>query len=166
MRAYRLIIVLFILVTSCKTANLQTSDASSYEEDLSHLRPDISSDEKEEIKPTIISNDTVASNNELKIALDSVNSIIVKRNKSIAYIEGYTVQVYSGYDRDAASAAKSLIERLDESFEAEITYYQPTYKVKVGEYTNKLEGHKALESLKPHFPRALLLPARIKMNYE
>lgn len=169
MRIDRLIIAIFIVGFACKPANIQTSSVSSYEEDLSKLRPDIAKKEAviEENPIVIVTTDAATEpDNKLKVGLDSVNQIIVQRNKSVKYIEGYTVQIYSGFDREAATQAKELVSQLYDSIEAEMTYYQPNYKVKVGEYTNKLEGHKALNDLKPHFPRALLLPARIKTNYE
>lgn len=168
MRACRLIIPLLFLIASCKTASVSTNNETSYEEDLSYLRPSVSNEEINEVV-----SDTAKSTSEnsfvgqnIKPQLDSLNKIIIERNKQVEYIDGYTIQVYTGNNRNAASEARDKVLEIDDSMNPTISYYQPSCKVKVGQYVNKLQAHKILESLKPHFPRVLLLPERIKVNYE
>jgi septal ring-binding cell division protein DamX len=88
------------------------------------------------------------------------------RNQTVKYIDGYTIQIYTGNDRNEADQAKEQALSLDVALNPTISYYQPSYKVKVGQYATRLEAHKTYESLKKQFPRALLVPERIKVNYE
>lgn len=173
MRNHRLAFIalasLFIVALwGCKTSNVTSSSKDLYQEDLSGLRPELvpavaNSPEDTSSVDTEQESSTIAG---IKAELDSINQIIIERNKSVRYIDGYTIQVYTGNNREMASEARDLVISLDETLTPDISYYQPTYKVKVGQYINRLEAHKTFESLKPHFPRAVVVPERIRVNYE
>ncbi|MEO9475046.1 MAG: SPOR domain-containing protein [Cyclobacteriaceae bacterium] len=157
-----------VTLWGCKTSSVTSSSEDLYQEDLSGLRPELAP------AVTVIPEDSSTTDIEpensmiagIKSELDSVNQIITERNKSVRYVDGYTIQVYIGNNREMASEARDLVISLDESLSPDISYYQPTYKVKVGQYTNRLEAHKIYESLKPHFRRAVVVPERIRVNYE
>ncbi|MFY0599604.1 MAG: hypothetical protein JXR03_08020 [Cyclobacteriaceae bacterium] len=169
MRAYRLVFLFLISLAACKPTKVATDSGNAYEEDLSYLRPDISSiDVKPEsqLDSARLVTTNVDPEYDIKASLDSLNLIIIERNKSVNYVDGYTIQVYTGNDRTLATETLDAVNEYDDSLNPEISYYQPTFKVKVGHYTNKLQAHKVYETLKPHFPRALLVPERIKVNYE
>jgi predicted Zn-dependent protease len=167
MRAYRLIIPVLVLLVSCKSASVVTNTNDIYEEDLSYLRPDLAPPFEQVVSgpldETLVKVEFVDT---LKPKLDSLNEIIIERNKGNSYVDGYVIQIYNGNDREAAAEAQNLMLELDPSLNPVTAYYQPTYKVKVGQYTNRLEAHKVYESLKPHFPRATMIPERIKVKYE
>ncbi|MEP0368774.1 MAG: SPOR domain-containing protein [Cyclobacteriaceae bacterium] len=173
MRNHRLAFIgsaslLMVMLWGCKTSNVTSSSEDLYQEDLSGLRPELAPPLTDIPEDTSAADIKPASNMiaGIKSELDSVNQIIIERNKSVRYVDGYTIQVYTGNNRDMASEARDLAISLDETLTPDISYYQPTYKVKVGQYTNRLEAHKTFESLKPHFPRAVVVPERIRVNYE
>ena len=167
MRNYQLILVALVLtLVGCKTAKTTTSSIV-YEENLSSLRPDLTTEEspkKAESPSSKPSVDTEKYN--ITVELDSVNKTMIARNQAIRYRDGYTIQIYTGNSRDEADQAKTQALISDPSLSPVISYYQPSYKVKVGQYTTRLEAHKTYEALKKQFPRALLVPERIRVNYE
>ncbi len=168
MRHYRLIVMLLVVLASCKSSKISDQGSSGlYHEDLSHLRPDlmVEKPKNQEEEKTEITNEKLSDYN-LKIKLDTVNKHIVANNEAIKYIEGYTIQIYQGNDRNAADEAAAQASAFDETLEAKTTYYQPNYKVNVGAYTNKLEAYKAHQHLLEVFPNALLNPDRIAINHE
>lgn len=166
MRAHRLIIPFLVLIIGCKSSNVTTSSTNVYEEDLSYLRPDLSVTENLVEEKADTAQVIAEYVDLLKPKLDSLNEIIIERNKTNGAIDGYVIQIYNGNDREAAAAAQELAMELDSTLSPVTSYYQPTYKVKVGQYSNRLEAHKVFESLKPHFPRATMIPERIKIKYE
>jgi septal ring-binding cell division protein DamX len=168
MRNYRLIIFAIMLgMWGCKTSQTATSSGSAvYEEDLSALRPDLTVVKvPSELPVKPVSNKEIESLS-ISTELDSVNKMMAVRNQTVKYIDGYTIQIYTGNDRNEADQAKEQALSLDVALNPTISYYQPSYKVKVGQYATRLEAHKTYESLKKQFPRALLVPERIKVNYE
>ena len=160
--------MLSTILWSCKTNVVSTSSTDTYKEDLSVLRPDLSVNKKPESQSETITSANLNTIPDLSIKteLDSINKIIIQRNSEKKYIDGYTIQIYTGNDNEAAREAKELAMNLFPDLEPVISYNQPTFKVKVGSYQNRLEAHKVFQSLKEEFPYALLIPERIPIKYE
>ena len=112
------------------------------------------------------SNKDVVFKGNIKAELDSVDVIIAERNKSIKYADGFTIQIYTGNDRTEADQASDQARLIFPDMMPQISYYQPTYKVKVGQFTNRLVAHERFEEIKKTFPKALLIPERIRINNE
>ncbi len=160
-----------VLAYSCKTSSTSTKGSASttYREDLSALRPALKiseSDPTEVTTPEQEASQTSTIAGHLKEELDSVNQIIISQNKVRKYVDGFTIQVYTGNDRDKAYAARSKVLEINPDLRPTMRYYQPSYKVKVGQYVSKLEAHQIYESLRKEFPLALLIPERIAIDYD
>lgn len=173
MRGTRLLIIglLAVLAYGCKTSSVKktssTDTREAYSEDLSVLRPEVA-DSK--FDTTTIDSSSVAGygpiSGHIKYELDSVNSIITEQNRAKHYVDGFTIQVYTGNDRTAANDAVRRVNLINPDLDPKIRYVQPSYKVKVGQYISRLEAHEIFESLKDEFPLALLIPERIPVDYD
>jgi hypothetical protein len=147
-----------------------TSSSDSYSEDLSVLRPDLSAlrlsdanvSEQESATAELYTDEDFS----IKSELDSVNKIIIRRNQEKRYTDGFTIQIYTGNSDESARAAKDSAEVKFPDLRPVISYNQPTFKVKVGAYYNRLDAHQVFEALKEEFPYALLIPERIPIRYE
>lgn len=168
MRYHRLsyFLLFAIVFSACKKGVVTSTSTDSYEEDLSVLRPELETPKATIPKDTTaytpyvsgqISRESLAITEEL----DSINQIIIQRNSELKFVDGYTIQIYTGNDDEAARQAKEHAQLMFPELEPVISYNQPTFKVKVGSYHNRLEAHKVFESLKEDFPYALLIPERI-----
>jgi hypothetical protein len=97
---------------------------------------------------------------------DKVNSVldsIDRLNAHRKYIPGYTIQVYSGLNRDeAGNTKKRLMEELD--IRADLQYMQPKFRVRVGYYFTSLEAQKDLVRLKRVFPNSILVPESVPIK--
>lgn len=168
MRTTGLLIISLVLLGGCKTAQVPGPTANIvFEEDLSVLRPDLNQVETE--------NDSTVTFTQLKAPslestliqeLDSVNQIIIANNLGRRVVDGFTIQIYTGNNREDAESARQMVLSLFPDLSPQVSYYQPSYKVKVGQYTDRLEAHRVFESLKEDFPQALLIPERIELKYE
>lgn len=163
-----LVIVCLCGLLGCKTSSVtKKTTPGEYAEDLSYLRPDLSTEvttDTAQVSQEIGVSTAYAGN--IKSELDSVNQIIIAKNEEQPYIDGFTIQIYTGNDRQAANEARSTALMIDPSLNPVISYHQPGYKVKVGQYTDRLKAHKVFTSLKEQFPLALLIPERIKLTYD
>lgn len=164
-----LVMVLFLL-QGCKPPQKTTSGSQGgrYYEDLSELRPKV----QDEDRPDALPDGTVARdpkayvepkftvNAQLDAVLDSIDRINLTRR----FIEGFTIQVYSGQKREDALNVKKDMTIYLPKMEAEVHYNQPNFRVKTGRYMNRLEAQKDYETIKRYFPNAIIIPDKIALN--
>ena len=101
-------------------------------------------------------------NDELDDFLDEV----IQRNQENNTYQGYTVQVYTGSSREKASNAKDKVYSILPEENPTITFDTPNYKVKIGEYTDRLEAQPVYSALKDAFPTVLIVPQRFPIVTE
>jgi hypothetical protein len=163
-----LILLMIVAFASCGPAKSSKSPnlPASYSEDLSGLRdkgkPVIETKEVVEITKPPFVNPTSDVTREVNMVLDSLTS----QNKSRGFIEGYSVQVYSGGSRTLATETRLRIMESNEEINPEITYEQPNYKVKIGFYAERVEALKIYHLLKPTYPSTLIVPERRSLRNE
>ncbi|MFH6984961.1 SPOR domain-containing protein [Marinoscillum luteum] len=167
MHTHRVVIGLLLIgLIGCKTSSVPSSSEEVYKEDLAYLRPSLSEEIAEVPEPETPKLNATLPTGHLKTELDSVNQIIISNNRAQRYVDGYTIQIYTGNDREAATEAMNKAMSIDPQLDPQIQYYQPSYKVKAGQYINRLEAHEVFERLKVEFPLALLIPERIRVDYD
>ena len=152
-------VICIILASGC--AAQKNSGKSYYHEDLYSLRPKFQdtiviqtpnqSQKMGEVLPTLTVNQKVDA------VLDSINRFNITRK----FIDGYTIQIYSGQKREEAMNAKKKILTDVSDLTAELEYNQPKFRVRVGSYFSRLEAQRDLIRLKQPFPNAILVPEKI-----
>lgn len=167
MKILSAICVVLLLVSGCKTAKQpQTLQDGKYSEDISSLRPKTEEDvaiatpEKTKRDPKVYVEPVHTVNKQLDAVLDSIDRINLTRK----FIEGYTIQVYSGLKREDALSAKKQLTISIQKLDSELQYVQPNYRVKIGKYFTRLEAEKDYEMVKRYFPAAIVVPDKIAIN--
>lgn len=164
MRYYRLIVLLLIFA-SCKTSTVPSASADYYE-DLSHLRPGITNDKGVTEIPVVEDQPesvSVTFTKDITLEIDSISRMIIQENKEKVYWDGYTIQIYRGNSRSDAQSALEKARDLFPEYDPSIRYYQPTFRVKMGSYFDRVKANKAFQEVKEYFPSALLLPEKLKL---
>lgn len=164
-------LVFLMALPGCKTfqsTSAKVAQDGKYTEDLSGLRPqpdDMGSEDsirqasvKRDPKTYVEPRYTV--NKQLDAVLDSIDRINLNRR----FIDGYSIQVYSGLSREEALNAKRDLTLHLPKIEADIQYNQPNFRVKAGKYINQLEAQKDFQAIKKYFPNAIIVPDKIAMN--
>jgi hypothetical protein len=167
-----IISVCSLAIWSCTPKVQSGSSQGDYYEDLSAYRPtypsadtstiDIPIDDKQlaNIVPEYHINDTLNS------VLDSISVL----SQGIRYINGYTVQIYSGNSREAANIASgkahTILEDIQNAWRPKVSYKAPNFKVQVGKFYNTLDSHAVRAKLLREFPNAIIVlkKFRIKRN--
>ena len=131
-----------------------------YHEDLYSLRPKYSEPvdsvlEQSAHRPKDFVTPTLNVNTKVDNVLDSINRFNVTRK----FIDGYTIQIYSGQNREEAMNVKK--KSAESSLNAQLEYNQPKFRVRVGNYYSRLEAQKDLTRLKRLFSNAILVPEKI-----
>ena len=132
-----------------------------YHEDLYSLRPKIEepSDSSIEVpahRPKDFVSPTLNVNNKVDNVLDSINRFNVTRK----FIDGYTIQIYSGQNKEEALNTQKKMSA-EPSLRPLFEYNQPKFRVRVGNYYSRLEAQKDLVRLKRLFSNAILVPEKI-----
>ncbi len=159
---YSMFLILFLSI-SC-AAQKGSNGKPYYHEDLYSLRPKF---------PEVV--DTVQQNQHRKkgpvVPLWNVNDIVDEVLDSInrfnvtrKFIDGYTIQIYSGQNREEAMNSKKKMATDISDLNAELEYNQPKFRVRVGYYYSRLEAQKDLLRLKRPFPNAILVPEKIMVR--
>jgi septal ring-binding cell division protein DamX len=159
---YLLTSIFFLLTTSCQAQK----PSKTYYEDLSSLRPKVSLEETKSKdsaatkKNVVMVTPTHTVNTKVDVILDSIDRFNLTRK----FVDGYTIQIYSGQKREEAlNASKRLVESIN-NLRATTQYQQPKFKVTVGKYYSRLEAQKDLLRLKHVFSSAILVPEKIMIK--
>jgi hypothetical protein len=151
-----------------------TSDSGgkTYSEDLSGVRP------KPQVKDTTKNTSGSVAGNlpvrkstdyvEAKFAvnqqLDNVLDSISRVNLTTGFVDGFTIQLYSGLKREEALNVRKQLSTTLPDVESEVQYVQPNFRVRAGKYFDRFEANKDYIAIKKHFPNAIIIPERIPIN--
>ena len=164
----------YCLVAGCASSTHTSTSSSSqnggnYSEDLSALRPRPAAvnpatatpaNPAEERKATPYVEPKIAVNKQVDAVLDSIDRINLTRK----FVDGFTIQVYSGLKREDALSAKRQLSTSFPTIESDVQYAQPNFRVKAGRYYDRMNAQKDFLSVKRVFPSAILIPDRIALD--
>ena len=142
----------------------------SYEEDLSIYRPKFKSANGTE---TQVSDSQPVQASRPKITdsplhvnkkLDAILDTIAMRNKSVKFTNGFRIQIYVGNDRKSADYAKIYTYQKYTEIFPYLSYQQPIYKVKIGDFLNRMDAERYYSDIKDLYPSAMILPDRVEIK--
>ena len=96
--------------------------------------------------------------------LDAILDTIAVQNRRVRYAPGYRVQVYVGNERAAADAAKLQLYQSFPELSAYMSYQQPTYRLKVGDFMKKMDAERYFSKLRSVFVSAQLQPDKVDVR--
>lgn len=162
-----------MLILGCAsrvTSSSTSGGTGKYSEDLSVWRP--------ETKTATDKTDTAVARPEQRIRTnqyvdarfainDQVNTVldsIHHQNISKGYVDGYTIQIYSGTKREDALNVKKRMSQSLPDLASDVEYRQPNFRVRTGKYLTRLEAQQDYLEVKRHFPNAIVIPDRIEIQ--
>lgn len=99
--------------------------------------------------------------------IDSLISRRINLNKGVAHtgtpivVNGYRIQIFYGNERKEAYHIQDKFKSLYPEYNTYISYTQPNYRVKVGDFRTRLEAQKMMVELRPIFPTLFIFNERI-----
>lgn len=159
-------------LSSCTNKSTLSSSKTEYREDLSSVRPRYEYVEPVFERKTETKQDPVTAlpktsgdkplyiNKKLEAVLDTV----YKQNKAIRYISGFRIQLYVGNVRHEADNAKSYIYQQFPDLNPYMSYSQPTYRVKAGDFMYRSDAELYLEQIKEQYSSAVILADRVEIK--
>jgi hypothetical protein len=161
-----------IFLTGCSNKSTPKVSKTEYNEDLSNVRPryqyvePVWRNDKAVVKSGNTSVDKNQVHNALAVnkKLDSALDTLAKQNKAIRYISGYRIQVYVGNVRAEADNAKSYVYQVFPDLNPYVSYSQPTYRVKVGDFIYRNDAEHYLDQIKEHYASAVIVAERVDIK--
>ena len=86
-----------------------------------------------------------------------------KQNLHNQTMPGYRIQIYFGGVRQKATELKLDFNSRYPGVSAYMTYAQPNFKVRVGDYRNRFEAQKFLKEIEGIFPSCFIVPEEVKL---
>ena len=164
-----LLTTVWLLVLACSPKVVQKASEEDYYEDLSKLRPNIGAVETRDNTVNNSLNTSVSPIFHIRGEMDSVLSIVTNKNKERGYVNGYTIKVFSGNDRDQANEVRANVIHLagefEEGLEPFMKFYQPNYIINLGKFHSQLDALKTFNFIKEHYPSAIIVPDRIYLEF-
>ena len=155
--------------TTTTTQSPSPKNDDTINEDLSQYRPRYKSANEPEIisteKRTPITSAKV-NDGPLHVnkRLDALLDTIALHNKSIKFTNGFRIQIYVGNDRKAADDAKIFTYQTYPEIFPYLSFQQPIYKVKIGDFLNRMDAEKYFSDIKDLYPSAMILPDRVEIK--
>lgn len=161
-----------LALTGCSKKATVNSSGGAYNEDLARVRPKYEykqpvikeqapeEPKKDRYSDSKINADELNVNKKLQTVLDTM----AQRNKSIRYINGFRIQLYVGNIRSEADGAKSYIYQMFPDMNPYMSYNQPTYRVKAGDFIDRSDAEQVLEQIREQYPSATILSDKVDIK--
>jgi hypothetical protein len=143
---------------------------TNYEEDLSAVRPTYeTSEEKLTEIPTSTDKENVNlfkgeepknDNKEIEKVLEKIK----EKNQSLTESQGFRISIFSENDRSGFESAKSFILQYYPELEIYESYSQPTYRVKVGDFMNRMDAERYYATLVSRFANSKIILDKIDVK--
>lgn len=109
------------------------------------------------------------SNYSTLIHADPRLAILIKKHKNvhlgvIRSGRGFRVQIYNGNDRNAANRIKMDFMRRFPNIRTYMTYVQPQFRVKVGDFSSRAAAQKLYEEVSTLYNPCMIVPDIIVIN--
>lgn len=95
------------------------------------------------------------------IYLDSLVEKNSKKNKFSKTIQGYRIQIFSGSERILANEIKTKFTNKFNNYPVYLIYQQPYFKVRAGDFRNKIEAMDLYKKLLDEFGEAIIIQDKI-----
>jgi hypothetical protein len=105
-------------------------------------------------------------NKNQEISVDSLLALHKDYNANYNTILGYRIQIFKGSGNQALINAETLKTEFLEEFEntaAYISFMEPDYKIRVGDYRSKLDALNFLRKIKKNYPSAFVIQENIEL---
>lgn len=86
-----------------------------------------------------------------RVTISLAPKVVDKSRATRVKRKGFRVQIYSGANRNDAQSIQSQFKGLHPDMEAYMTYHEPNYRVKVGDFTSRSEANNYMRILRNQY---------------
>jgi hypothetical protein len=121
------------------------------------------------VTASLYSQEVTTYNKDSSVAItrDSKFDEVVAKQKELNIasptMSGYRIQIYFGGIRQKASETKLDFASKYPDMSAYITYQQPNFKVRIGDFRSRFEAQKFLKEIDGMYPTSFIVPDDVKL---
>jgi hypothetical protein len=164
-KAFIVFAVMFFL--SCKAGELSSHAGPDPDEDLSkymykpkRVVTKASDTKSKDLSPA----STIRFEKHLNAAVNALLDSMAKSNTRYQSASGYRIMVYSGGSSEESSNAKKEVYDWSTEHDVYTQYKQPAFRVKVGNFPDRIQAYHVLSDLIKIFPNAVIIPDQIDIK--
>lgn len=165
-RTTYLIVGMFSLLAllSCKGSSKATAGTSKkVDEDLSKYvyKPKVVEVKAE---PTVASTQGITFEKHINASINPLMDSIAVANRRYHSAPGYRIMVYSGNSSEESAGVRKEVYEWSREYEVYTQYKQPAFRVKVGNFEDRISANYAFSDLVRFFPNAVIIPDQIEIK--
>jgi hypothetical protein len=96
--------------------------------------------------------------------IDPLMDSIAIANKRYQSAPGYRIMVYSGNSSEASAEARREVYDWSRDYDVYTQYKQPAFRVKVGNFADRINANYVFSDLVKFFPNAVIIPDQIEIK--
>jgi hypothetical protein len=167
MRATYLIIGMFTLLVllSCKGSSKATAGTSKkLDEDLSKYMYKPKVIEVKEEPSAVVNTKGITFEKHINAALNPIMDSIATANRRYHSAPGYRIMVYSGNSSQESAVVRKEVYEWSRDYDVYTQYKQPAFRVKVGNFEDRINANYVYSDLVKFFPNAVIIPDQIEIK--
>lgn len=167
MRVTYLILGLFalLLLQSCKgTSKVTTGTTKKVDEDLTKYMYKPKVVEAKTVTPAVVNTQGITFEKHINARINPLMDSIAVANKRYHSAPGYRIMVYSGNSSEESADVRKEVYEWSRDYEVYTQYKQPAFRVKVGNFEDRINANHVFSDLVRFFPNAVIIPDQIEIK--
>jgi len=159
--------IALLMLASCKGGSKASSSATTkkVDEDLSNYiyKPKaIDNNVKTETK--VVNTEGIKFEKHINASINPLMDSLAAANKRYHSAPGYRIMVYSGNSSEESAAVRKQVYEWSRDYEVYTQYKQPAFRVKVGNFEDRVNANYVYSDLVKFFPNAVIIPDQIEIK--
>lgn len=96
--------------------------------------------------------------------INAIMDLFIQKNQSIENLPGYRIQIYNGNSRDKMNEIQQKFKRTYPEIETYLVYQAPNFKLRAGDFIERIEANKFLVTIRKDYPSAFLVTEEVKIK--
>jgi hypothetical protein len=87
----------------------------------------------------------------------------IEKHKTEQTRDGFRIQLFSGTERNNANSLRNKFKTDYPDVPIYLIYQQPYYKLRVGDFRNKIEAHQFFLKIESFYEQLLIIPDKVNL---
>ncbi len=158
--------VLLMLASSKGTSKVSSTTTKKVDEDLSKYmyKPKVIDKTTKTETTSVVNTQGITFDKHINASINPLMDSLAVANKRYHSAPGYRIMVYSGNSSEESASVRKEVYEWSRDYEVYTQYKQPAFRVKVGNFENRITANYVFSDLVKFFPNAVIIPDQIEIK--